>query len=80
VDVAESVREPALKKASSSSSEVVVLGVDGKRVPNLAMPIAREPPVARLIAVANSRSRSVRDVVRRIELLLLGAITRGSPG
>lgn len=34
----------------------------------------------RLKAEANSSSRSVREAVRRIELLLLGAMTLGSPG
>lgn len=73
------MREPVLKNASSSSSEVVVL-VDGSRVPNLAMPKARGLPGSRLVAVANSRSRSVKDVVRLMELLRLGPITLGSPG
>jgi hypothetical protein len=34
----------------------------------------------RLVADANSSSRSVRELVRLKELLRLGAITRGSPG
>jgi hypothetical protein len=36
--------------------------------------------LARCRADSNSSPRSVRDVVRRRELLRLGAITRGSPG
>ena len=36
--------------------------------------------LARLTAEANSSSRSVRELVRRNELLRLGAMTRGSPG
>jgi len=36
--------------------------------------------LARLRADSNSSPRSVIDVVRRRELLRLGAITRGSPG
>lgn len=43
------------------------------------MPVAFRSTRARLTAVVNSRSRSVRDVVLRIELLRLGPITRGSP-
>lgn len=45
-------------------------------LPNPRPPLAR----ARVIALANSSSKSVSDVVRLSELLLLGAITRGSPG
>lgn len=36
--------------------------------------------LARLTAEANSSSRSVKELVRRRELLRLGAMTRGSPG
>lgn len=36
--------------------------------------------LARLTAEANSSSRSVRELVRRRELLRLGAMTCGSPG
>lgn len=36
--------------------------------------------LARLTADANSASKSVNELVRRNELLRLGAITRGSPG
>jgi hypothetical protein len=53
------------------------IGTPAKARPNPRPGLA---PLARRTAVVNSSSKSVNELVRRIELLRLGAITRGSPG
>lgn len=61
--------------------------VTGEPSPKIVPPTRLKPNprpglafLARLTADANSASKSVNELVRRSELLRLGAITRGSPG
>jgi hypothetical protein len=53
------------------------IGTPAKARPN---PRPGRAFLARRTAVVNSSSKSVRELVLRIELLRLGVITRGSPG
>lgn len=62
----------------------IVTGEPSPRTTPAARPNPKPSPGlafrARLTAEANSASKSVSELVLRIELLLLGAMTRGSPG